>query len=41
MSVFDLKKILEEVFLIPVEEQSVVFRGKALLGKSRIITKKY
>ena len=32
MSILELKTILQELFLIPVAEQSLVFRGRALLG---------
>ena len=33
LSVLGLKQKLADVFEIPVAEQSVVFRGKALLGE--------
>ena len=33
LSVLELKRILAEVYEIPVREQSVVYRGKALLGR--------
>ena len=32
-SVLELKRILAEVYEIPVGEQSVVYKGKALLGR--------
>ena len=37
LSVLQLKQKLADVFDIPVGEQSVVYRGKALLGESAAV----